>query len=159
MSLRLNCAILSAQNKPGDGESRMLKKILFGGESGLSPFANAGLTLLRIFAGASLCLAHGLGKLPPSEGLIEGTAKIGFPLPIVFAWAAALAEFLGGAFLALGLFTRVSSFFIAFTMLVARCLVSTGRTRFRSRNWRFCISLSRWHSCSRVRGIGVLTAS
>jgi putative oxidoreductase len=97
----------------------MLKKILFGGESGLSPLANGGLTLLRIFAGASLCLAHGLGKLPPSEGLIEGTAKIGFPLPIVFAWAAALAEFLGGAFLALGLFTRVSSFFIAFTMLVA----------------------------------------
>ena len=97
----------------------MLKKILFGGESGLSPLANAGLTLLRIFAGASLCLMHGMGKLPPSEGFIAGTAKIGFPLPVLFAWAAAMSEFLGGAFLALGLFTRVSSFFIAFTMLVA----------------------------------------
>jgi putative oxidoreductase len=97
----------------------MLKKILFGGESGLSPLANAGLTLLRIFAGASLCLAHGIGKLPPSDGFVEATGKLGFPLPVVFAWAAALSEFLGGAFLALGLFTRVSSFFIAFTMLVA----------------------------------------
>ena len=97
----------------------MLKKILFGGESGLSPLANAGLTLLRIFAGASLALSHGIGKLPPSEGFIEGTASIGFPMPGVFAWAAAMSEFLGGAFLALGLFTRVSSFFIAFTMLVA----------------------------------------
>ena len=97
----------------------MLKKILFGGESGLSPLANAGLTLLRIFAGAALAFSHGIGKMPPSDGFIEGTAKLGFPLPGVFAWAAALSEFLGGAFLALGLFTRVSSFFIAFTMLVA----------------------------------------
>ncbi len=97
----------------------MLKKILFGGESGLSPLANAGLTLLRIFAGAALAFSHGIGKMPPSEGFIEGTARIGFPLPAVFAWAAALSEFLGGLFLALGLFTRVSSFFIAVTMLVA----------------------------------------
>ncbi len=97
----------------------MLKKILFGGESGLSPLANVGLTLLRIFAGAALALSHGIGKMPPSDGFVEATAKLGFPLPGVFAWAAALSEFLGGAFLALGLFTRVSSFFIAFTMLVA----------------------------------------
>ncbi|MGB7210716.1 MAG: DoxX family protein [Pyrinomonadaceae bacterium] len=97
----------------------MLKKILFGGESGLSPLANTGLTLLRIFAGAALALSHGIGKMPPSDGFVEATAKLGFPLPGVFAWAAALSEFLGGAFLALGLFTRVSSFFIAFTMLVA----------------------------------------
>ena len=97
----------------------MLKKILFGGESGLSPLANTGLTLLRIFAGAALALSHGIGKMPPSDGFVEATAKLGFPLPGVFVWAAALSEFLGGAFLALGLFTRVSSFFIAFTMLVA----------------------------------------
>ena len=97
----------------------MLKKILFGGESGLSPLANAGLTLLRIAAGGTLALSHGIGKIPPSDGFIEGTAKLGFPLPALFAWAAALSEFLGGAFLALGLFTRVSSFFIVVTMLVA----------------------------------------
>ena len=97
----------------------MLNKILFGGESGLSPLANAGLAILRIFAGVALALSHGTGKLPPSEGFIGTAAGLGFPMPAVFAWAAGLSEFLGGAFLALGLFTRVSSFFIAMTMLVA----------------------------------------
>ena len=97
----------------------MLKRVLFGGETGLSLPANAGLTLLRIFAGVSLLMSHGMGKIPPSEGFINGTANIGFPVPTFFAWAAALSESLGGAFLALGLFTRVSSFFIACVMATA----------------------------------------
>ena len=97
----------------------MLKKVLFGGESGLSYAANAGLTLLRIFAGVALALGHGLGKIPPSDGLINGTANMGFPAPAAFAWAAGLSEFLGGILLALGLLTRWASFFVAFTMLVA----------------------------------------
>lgn len=97
----------------------MLKTILFGGESGLSYIANAGLTLLRIFAGVALAFAHGFGKIPPSEQFVAGTANLGFPIPSLFAWAAGLSEFLGGIFLALGFLTRISSFFIAFTMLVA----------------------------------------
>ena len=97
----------------------MLKKILFGGESGLSFAANAGLTLLRIFAGVSLMMAHGVGKIPPSQGLITRAGELGFPFPTVFAWAAGLSEFVGGAFLALGFVTRVSSFFIACVMLTA----------------------------------------
>lgn len=97
----------------------MLKKILFGGEPGLSVPANAGLALLRIFAGVSLALAHGSGKMPPSEGFIGGTASMGFPMPSFFAWVASFSEFFGGMFLALGLFTRISSFFIAMVMLVA----------------------------------------
>ncbi|HMQ02884.1 MAG TPA: DoxX family protein [Pyrinomonadaceae bacterium] len=97
----------------------MVKSILFGGESGLSFVANAGLTLLRVFAGVAMAFAHGIGKLPPQEGLISRTESLGFPAPVVFAWAAGLSEFLGGIFLALGLFTRISSFFIAVTMLVA----------------------------------------
>ena len=97
----------------------MLEKILFGGESGLSTLANAGLTLLRIFMGVSLALAHGIGKLPPSEGFITNTGNLGFPAPGLFSWAAAFSEFFGGIFLALGFFTRISSFLIAFTMLVA----------------------------------------
>jgi len=97
----------------------MLKQILFGGETGLSPLANAGLTLLRIFAGVAMALGHGLGKMPPSDKFVASTEAMGFPLPGLFAWAAALSEFLGGAFLALGLFTRPASFFIICTMLVA----------------------------------------
>jgi len=92
----------------------MLKRVLFGGESGLSIAANAGLTLLRIFT--ALLMSHGMGKIPPSEGLINTTAGIGFPAPTAFAWGAGLAEALGGACLALGLFTRPAAFFIAFTM-------------------------------------------
>jgi putative oxidoreductase len=97
----------------------MLKKILFGGESGLSALANAGLTLLRIFAGIALSFGHGIGKMPPSEGFIANTGNLGFPGPTFFSWAAGFSEFLGGIFLALGLFTRVSSFFIACVMLTA----------------------------------------
>lgn len=97
----------------------MVKTILFGGESGLSYAANAGLALLRIFAGIALALAHGYGKVPPSEGLINRAGEMGFPMPAFFAWAAGLSEFLGGIFLAIGFLTRISSFFIACTMLVA----------------------------------------
>jgi putative oxidoreductase len=101
------------------GDIVNLKHVLFGGESGLSYQANAGLALLRIFVGVALAFAHGTGKIPPGEGLIAGAAKMGFPVPVFFAWAAAMSEFLGGIFLALGLFTRVSSLFICITMAVA----------------------------------------
>ena len=97
----------------------MLKRVLFGGESGLSFQANAGLTLLRIFTGVALMMAHGIGKVPPSDGLVTRAGEFGFPLPPLFAWAAGLSEFVGGAFLALGFLTRVSSFFIVCTMLTA----------------------------------------
>lgn len=96
----------------------MLKQILFGGESGLSMSANTGLILLRIFTGCAL-MTHGISKLPPAEQFVQGVAKMGFPLPTVFAWAAGLSEFAGGALLVIGLLTRPASFFIAFTMTVA----------------------------------------
>jgi putative oxidoreductase len=97
----------------------LVKTILFGGESGLSYAANAGLALLRIFTGIALAFAHGYSKVPPGEGLINRAGEMGFPMPVFFAWAAGLSEFLGGIFLALGFLTRISSFFIAITMLVA----------------------------------------
>lgn len=96
----------------------MLKKILFSGESGLSPFANIGFALLRIFTGVALAFGHGIDKLPVSEKFIGIVGKLGFPVPTFFAWAAALSEFGGGIFLALGLFTRLSSLFVGFVMVV-----------------------------------------
>lgn len=78
-----------------------------------------GLLILRLFTGLALAFAHGLGKFPPSAGFIRGVAKIGFPAPEVFAWAAAGAELAGGILLAIGLFTRPSAFFIAATMATA----------------------------------------
>jgi putative oxidoreductase len=82
-----------------------------------------GLLLFRVFVGAAMAFAHGLGKLPPSEQLIQGVQGMGFPLPVVFAWAAALSEFLGGVLIVLGLFTRHSAAFLGFTMAVAAFVV------------------------------------
>ena len=75
--------------------------------------------MLRAFAGLSLAFGHGLGKLPVSSGFIEGVGNLGFPVPIVFAWTAALSEFLGGLFLASGFYTRTATVFIGFTMATA----------------------------------------
>ena len=66
-----------------------------------------------------MAFAHGLGKIPPSEGFARSVSEMGFPSPEFFAWAASLSEFGGGILLALGLMTRPASFFIGVTMLVA----------------------------------------
>lgn len=97
----------------------MLKEILFGSAAIPSPLPNIGLTVLRLFAGLSMALAHGLGKMPPSAGFVEATGAMGFPLPGFFAWAAALSEFAGGLLLAVGLLTRPAAFFVGCTMFVA----------------------------------------
>ncbi|HET7747309.1 MAG TPA: DoxX family protein [Vicinamibacteria bacterium] len=83
---------------------------------------DAALLVLRV-AGLGLLLLHGIGKM---KGLLAGTsqfpasvANLGFPLPTVFAWAAALTEVVGGTLIAIGLFTRVAAAFAAFTMAVA----------------------------------------
>jgi len=95
-----------------------MKKLFFGSleNSNSTDLALAGL---RVFIGVSLMLVHGAGKIPVSEGFIEHTAALGFPLPIVFAWLAALSEYVGALLLALGLFTRPAAFMVASTMFVA----------------------------------------
>jgi len=81
--------------------------------------AETGLTLLRIFLGLSMALAHGLGKLPPQEGFVGFLDSMGLPAPGLMAWLAALAEFGGGLLLAAGLLTRFASLSIIITMTVA----------------------------------------
>jgi putative oxidoreductase len=103
-----------------------LHPILFGGDGGGSALADAGLLVLRLFTGLSLAFAHGLGKLPPSAGFVETVGEMGFPVPVFFAWCAALAEFGGGLCLALGLLTRPAAFFVAFTMAVAAFVRQAG---------------------------------
>lgn len=82
-----------------------------------------GLLLFRVFVGAAMAFGHGLGKLPPSEQLVQGVEGMGFPMPVVFAWAAALSEFLGGVLIVFGLFTRASAAFLGFTMAIAGFVV------------------------------------
>lgn len=87
---------------------------------------SAGLLVLRVFAGVSLALAHGLGKLPPSARFVAGVGEMGFPFPLLFAWAAALSEFGGGLLLAAGLLSRPAALFIAITMGVAAFVRQAG---------------------------------
>ena len=81
------------------------------------------LLILRL-AGAGLAYAHGWGKvvslsLGQGDRFIAGVAELGFPAPGLFAWAAALAEFLGGLCVVLGLGSRIAAGFVAFNMFVA----------------------------------------
>ena len=47
-----------------------MKNILFGYTPIANENVNFGLVIVRLFAGFSLALAHGIGKLPPSDGFI-----------------------------------------------------------------------------------------
>lgn len=87
---------------------------------------DVGSLMLRLFAGLAMALAHGVGKVPPSERFIDLVAAMGFPLPVFFAWAAAFAEFGGGLLLAIGLATRPAAFFLLFSMLVASFVQQAG---------------------------------
>lgn len=101
-------------------------KLLFPGAAAVSPANDLGLLLLRVIAGASLALAHGLGKVPPSERFIGRVAEMGLPAPELFAWVAATAEFGGGILLVLGLLTRPAAFLICGTMVIVALLAHAG---------------------------------
>ncbi len=97
-----------------------MKSLIFSSAAtlnGLLP--NLGMLLLRLGVGLTMAIAHGMGKTPPSEQLIQGVTGMGFPLPILFAWAAALSELIGGFCIAIGLATRLFSASLAVTMAVA----------------------------------------
>ena len=82
-----------------------------------------GLLWLRILMGAGIA-SHGYGKIFGGHlaRFTEGVAALGFPMPELFAWAAALSEFAGGLLIILGLGTRVAASFVFFTMSVAAFL-------------------------------------
>lgn len=96
-----------------------MKNLLFKVTKESSLSLELSLLLPRVFIGLTMAITHGLGKLPPPEGMIAGVEGMGFPAPVLFAWAAGLAEFLGGLFIAIGFLTRPSALFLGFTMLVA----------------------------------------
>lgn len=88
--------------------------------------ADWGRLILRLVVGAGI-MTHGWPKVFAVNdegirrivGLTKGVAEMGFPYPEYFAWAAALSELVGGAFLILGFGTRVAALCIAGTMAVA----------------------------------------
>ena len=82
------------------------------------------LLVLRL-CGLGLAVAHGWGKVVAlaADGaearFVAGVGALGFPWPLFFAWAAAIAEFGGGLLVAAGLFTRVAAASAAIAMAVA----------------------------------------
>ena len=87
---------------------------------------SAGLLVLRLTTGLVFAL-HGYGKLfggnPGMEAFTGMVGRLGFPAPSLFAYLAALSEFLGGIALILGVWTQVACIFLAFVMLVAFFMV------------------------------------
>lgn len=83
---------------------------------------DVGLLVLRL-AGFGLALAHGWGKVAAlsvgNVGFVNSVLGLGFPVPVLFAWAAALTEFAGGLMIGLGIFTRQAAALGAVTMTVA----------------------------------------
>ena len=102
-----------------------LMQFLFGGPGTASALGDFGLLVVRVTFGAYMCVAHGWdkiysnGRVGPSQDMIGGVRQMGFPAPTAFAWAAALAEFLCAALIALGLFTRPAALALGFNMAVA----------------------------------------
>ncbi|MEC7262972.1 MAG: DoxX family protein [Bacteroidota bacterium] len=96
---------------------------------------NAGVAIPRIIGGLSLSLEFGspkfgmpwsmkedMGFFQVASWFPEDVKEFGIPFvwaPWVFAWLGAASEAIGGLFLALGLGTRISAFFIGMTMLTA----------------------------------------
>lgn len=81
---------------------------------------DVGILWLRILMGSGIAY-HGYQKIFGGymPMLIEGVTKMGFPAPEVFAWAAALSEFVGGLLIVAGLFTRYAALSVFITMTVA----------------------------------------
>jgi putative oxidoreductase len=94
-----------------------MKDVLFGGAKFNSITGDVGLLVLRVFAGLSLSLAHGMAKLPPTGGFVAGVTNLG--LPGWMAWLSGFAEGFGGLALAAGLMTRPAAAVIVGNMSVA----------------------------------------
>jgi len=91
---------------------------------------NLGYLLFRVFFGAAF-IVHGypkiFGGVEKWSQLGGAMSRIGIDfLPTFWGFMAAFAEFFGGVFLIMGLFTTISSFLIFFTMFIAAFVVHKG---------------------------------
>ncbi len=87
-----------------------------------SKCADWALFLLRLVLGVAF-VYHGWGKLfghmPGMEMFTGMVGKMGFPLPAVFAYIAALIEFIGGIMMLIGIHVKHAGYGLAAVMLVA----------------------------------------
>lgn len=106
--------------------SKQINQLLFGGAGAGNMVGEIGLLVLRVWTGLAIAFGHGISKLPPGDDFISGTEAMGFPLPTVSAWMAALGEFAGGILLALGLLTRPAALWVMCVMGTAAFVAHRG---------------------------------
>jgi putative oxidoreductase len=87
-------------------------------------YSDAGILFLRIGIGFAFVFVHGWGKIiggPELWSKIGGAmSNLGITFaPVFWGFMASASEFAGGILILFGLFTRTSSAFMAFTMLIA----------------------------------------
>ncbi len=90
----------------------------------LGKFKNTGLLIIRLGLGAMFVIVHGYPKIMGGPGLWETIGRAMGNLGVDFfatfwGFVAALAETIGGIFIALGLLFRPTAFVLALIMLVA----------------------------------------
>jgi putative oxidoreductase len=88
-------------------------------------YETPGLLILRALLGF-LVGVHGLQKLTTvgPEGFGHGLlAELGVPIPVVAGYVVTFAELVGGAFLILGLLTRLAALVLTIDLVVAIFLV------------------------------------
>lgn len=103
-----------------------MRQMLFGRTSPASGSIDAGLLILRVVTGLALALAHGIGKVPPTERFIGTVARMGFPAPEMMAWLAGLAELGGGLLLAAGLLTRPAALVVTVHFILVVVVANAG---------------------------------
>jgi putative oxidoreductase len=101
-----------------------------------------GTTVLRVTLG-TIFAAHGAQKLFSYglSGVTGAFGQMGIPFPALSAVLATSAELLGGAALILGLFTRLATIPLAFTMVVALTMVHLGQGFFLPNGFEYTFAL------------------
>lgn len=107
----------------------VIKQVLFGGRGTTCRTGDFVLAVMRVSLAAFMAAGHGWGKLyqstadgghfGPPQGFVDAVASMGFPVPLLSAWLAVLAETLFAVLLGLGLFTRPAALVLVFNMGVA----------------------------------------
>lgn len=102
-----------------------------------------GPLLIRIGLGA-IFMFHGYGKLFQGghENIAQMMSKQGAPMPEVLGWAAAVAEFVGGALILVGFLSRIWGIGQVVVMIVAIATVHGVKTfKVSEGGFEFCLAL------------------